>query len=189
MQSRRAISKQILAAVIVVIIVVVAVAGYVILPRPTTTNSTMPSSSTSSSLVNTLVIDANNWPAGDLNQLNSVNEIPWPNWLTYSVYQPLVSINSTAEYGQGVIQYLPGLAENWTASADGRTYTFNLRNNVKFSNGDPFNSYQVWMEMYGFIYLSGNSTGWLESYPVFDMSTVKFGPSTIALINQTGLIN
>lgn len=189
MRSRKAISKPILAGLIVVLIVIVAVAGYVILPSPTTTTSTTASSSTSGNMVNTLVIDANNWPAGDLNQLYSVNEIPWPNWLTYSVYQPLVAVNATAEYGEGVVQYNPGLAENWTVSADGRTYTFNLRNNVKFSDGNPFNAYQVWMEMYGFIYLSGNSTGWLESYPVFDMSTVKFGPSTIALINQTGLIN
>ncbi len=189
MRSRRAMSRTILALVIVVIIVIVAVAGYVVLPRPSTTTSTTLSSSTMSTVVNTLVIDANNWPAGDLNQLYSVNEIPWPNWLTYGVYQPLVSINATAEYGEGVVQYLPGLAENWTVSSDGRTYTFNLRNDVKFSDGNPFNVYQVWMEMYGFIYLSGNSTGWLESYPVFDMSTVKFGPSTIALINQTGLIN
>jgi len=189
MLSKRAMSRTLLALVVVVIIVVVAVAGYVAIPKPTTTTSTTLSSSTMSSVaVNTLVIDANNWPAGDLNQLYSVNEIPWPNWLTYSVYQPLVSINATAEYGQGVVQYIPGLAENWTVSSDGRTYTFNLRNDVKFSDGNPFNAYQVWAEMYGFIYLSGNSTGWLESYPVFDMSTVKIGPSTFDMINQSGLI-
>jgi peptide/nickel transport system substrate-binding protein len=66
-----------------------------------------------------------------------------------------------------------------------------LRQNVNFSNGDPFNAYQVWMEMYGFYYLSGNSSSWLESYDLFNMSGVNFGPATIALINGsgTGLIN
>ncbi|HET8814307.1 MAG TPA: ABC transporter substrate-binding protein [Solirubrobacterales bacterium] len=31
----------------------------------------------------------------------------------------------------------PGLAESWEVSPDGRTYTFNLRPGVQFSNGDP----------------------------------------------------
>jgi ABC-type transport system substrate-binding protein len=121
--------------------------------------------------------------------LYAVGESPWPDWLEDTVYQPLVAVNLTAEYQQGIIQYLPGLASNWTVSADGGTYTFNLRPNVTFSNGDPLNSYQVWMEMYGFYYISGNSSAWLESYSLFNMSTSNFGPATIALINQSGLIH
>jgi oligopeptide transport system substrate-binding protein len=31
----------------------------------------------------------------------------------------------------------PGVAERWTISPDGKTYTFNLRANAKWSNGDP----------------------------------------------------
>jgi oligopeptide transport system substrate-binding protein len=31
----------------------------------------------------------------------------------------------------------PGVATAWTASADGKTYTFNLRDNARWSNGDP----------------------------------------------------
>lgn len=31
----------------------------------------------------------------------------------------------------------PGVAESWDISADGRTYTFHLRNDAKWSNGDP----------------------------------------------------
>ena len=79
------------------------------------------------------------------------------------------------------------LAQNWTVSPDGRTYTFNLRQ-VNFSNGDPLNSYQVWGEMYGFYYLSANSSAWMLSYNVFNMSTADFGPATLALMNQSGLI-
>lgn len=32
---------------------------------------------------------------------------------------------------------LPGVAEKWEISEDGRTYTFHLRDNAKWSNGDP----------------------------------------------------
>jgi oligopeptide transport system substrate-binding protein len=34
----------------------------------------------------------------------------------------------------------PGVAERWTVSTDGRTYTFTLRPNAKWSNGDPLTS-------------------------------------------------
>jgi peptide/nickel transport system substrate-binding protein len=115
--------------------------------------------------------------------------VPWPDWLLYSVYQPLVSVNQTAELQQGTVEFLPGLAQNWTVSTNGTNYTFNLRQNINFSDGNPFNAYQVWMEMYGFYYLSANSTSWLESYPLFNMSSVVFGPATLNMINQSGVVN
>jgi oligopeptide transport system substrate-binding protein len=36
---------------------------------------------------------------------------------------------------------IPGMAESWTLSPDGLTYTFYLRPGVKWSNGDPVTSY------------------------------------------------
>jgi ABC-type transport system substrate-binding protein len=101
----------------------------------------------------------------------------------------MITPNASALYNQGKVQYLPVLASNWTQSSDGTTYTFNLRDGVKFSSGNPLNSYQVWAQMYGLYYLSGNSSGWLESYNVFNMNVVKFGPSTLTMLNQSGLIN
>jgi len=124
-----------------------------------------------------------------MNVLYLPTELPWPEWYAFAVYQPLVDVNLGAEYGQGTIEYLPGLAENWTISPDSTYYNLTLRQNVNFSNGDPFNAYQYWMEMYGFYYLSGNSSVWLESYDLFNMSNVNFGPATMSLINQSGLIN
>lgn len=76
-------------------------------------------------------------------------------------------------------------------SADGTTYTFNLRQGINFSNGDPFNAYQAWAEEYGFYYLSDNSSTWMESYNFFNMAPVDFGPASLALLNSssTSLIN
>lgn len=36
--------------------------------------------------------------------------------------------------------YSPALAEKWDVSDDGTTYTFHLRNDVTFHNGEPFNA-------------------------------------------------
>lgn len=105
------------------------------------------------------------------------------------MYQPLVSVNPILEEQNGTLEFLPGLAQNWTISADGLNYTFNLQQGVTFSNGDPFNAYQVWMQMYAIYYLTANSSTWLNSTPLFNMSTANFGPATIALINQSGLIS
>jgi peptide/nickel transport system substrate-binding protein len=52
-------------------------------------------------------------------------------WAFTQIYQQLVRVNVK---GDG---FEPDLAEKWTTSADGRTWTFFMRKNAKFSNGDP----------------------------------------------------
>ena len=157
-----------------------------------TSSSSSSSSSSLSSVqgtIKTLTIDDETWPTGDLNQLNAIGAIPYPNWLDYTVYQSLVTVNGNSLYNNGTIQLLPMLASSWNESATGTTWTFNLQHGVNFSNGDPFNSYQVWGEMYGFYYLTGNTSGWAVGYNVFNMSNSDFGPATIALMTQSGLVN
>jgi len=130
-------------------------------------------------------MDDQNWPIDGVNVLNFGSEVPWPDWWEYSVYQPLVTVNDTAEYGSGTIQYLPVLATNYTSTNNNMVWTFNLRQNVTFSNGDTFNAYQLWGDFYSEYYLSANSSGWWQSYTIFNMNHVDFGPSTLSLMGST----
>jgi ABC-type transport system substrate-binding protein len=213
-QQRTAVGRGIIAA-IVVIVLIIAAAGAVYLfssksTSSTTSTTSSSSTSTTSSLstltgsgttsstttsstgtgptVSTLTIDDETWPNGNLNQLNAIGAIPYPNWLDYTVYQSLVGVNGNTLYSNGTVQVEPMLASSWNASTSGTNWTFYLQKNVTFSNGDPFNAYQVWGELYGFYYLAGNSSGWAVGYNVFNMNTADFGPSTISLMTQSGLI-
>jgi oligopeptide transport system substrate-binding protein len=43
------------------------------------------------------------------------------------------------------LEPLPGMAERWDVSADGRTYTFHIRRDARWSNGDPVTAHDfVW---------------------------------------------
>lgn len=70
--------------------------------------------------------------AREANDLN-----PWKYtglWVVSSlIYDPLVS------YGQSG-KIVPALAESWTVGEDGLDYVFNLRKDVVFSDGAPFNA-------------------------------------------------
>ena len=73
-------------------------------------------------------------------------------------------------------------------SPNQETYTFDLRN-VSFSNGDPFNAYQLWGQFYGLYYLSANSSSWWNGYQVLNMSASSFGPTTLSMMSKSGLID
>ena len=54
----------------------------------------------------------------------------------YNIYETLTKMNADSK--------ITGLlAESWTASADLKTWTFKLRQGVKFHNGEPFNAASV----------------------------------------------
>jgi len=60
--------------------------------------------------------------------------------LPLNIFDRLVEIETTSP---GQSKLVPGLAETWEASADGLVYTFHLRKNVKFHNGEIFKADDV----------------------------------------------
>ena len=55
----------------------------------------------------------------------------------YNLYDTLVNLDFDME------KIVPGLAESWTVSPDGKTYTFVLRTGVKFHSGKPLTADDV----------------------------------------------
>jgi ABC-type transport system substrate-binding protein len=175
------------AAILAAIIVVAIIAGagyYATLPPPTTTTTTGPVE-----IPKTLIIDECLFPSSGVNILYAMQYMPYPDWLETTVYQTLVISNLNAQYKLGKIEFVPNLATDWTVSEDGKTYTFNLREDVKFSSENPFSSYAVWYVMYSWYYLSGNTNNFLSSVPLFDVSKVDFGPTQYEMIAESGLAN
>jgi peptide/nickel transport system substrate-binding protein len=58
--------------------------------------------------------------------------------VVYNCYDRLIETN-----GSDFSHVVQGLAENWTVSPDGMTYTFKLRQGVKFASGFPVNASAV----------------------------------------------
>jgi peptide/nickel transport system substrate-binding protein/oligopeptide transport system substrate-binding protein len=57
-----------------------------------------------------------------------------------NIFDRLVEAQTTKP---GISELIPGLAEKWSVTTDGLTYTFNLRKGVKFSNGETFKADDV----------------------------------------------
>ena len=188
--SSRAIAKVSLALLIVVIVVIAGIGtGLYYSMQPSTPAAMTTAGSSTAAPRDTLTIDETFWPGYDLNPIPCIINLIGSDWWLYTVYQSLVTLNGSLLYQGGGAQMLPMLATDWTASPDGMTYTLNLKQNVTFSNGDPFNAYQVWGDWYGFYYLTGNSSAFMSGYNVFDFSKASFGPATLALMAKSGVVN
>jgi peptide/nickel transport system substrate-binding protein len=58
-------------------------------------------------------------------------------WVIYNIFDQLTTINKDSS------DVVPSLAQSWTISRDGKTYTFHLRPGVKFSDGTPLTADDV----------------------------------------------
>lgn len=90
-------------------------------------NSPQPSHNSNLSARDTLRIDIGNEPASLDPEANSDNSAAR---VQSDLFAQLVDYDQ-----QGHL--IPGLAESWDISKDGKLYTFHLRHNLKFSDGSP----------------------------------------------------
>jgi peptide/nickel transport system substrate-binding protein len=109
-----------------------------------------------------------------------INDDPqmWP--LAGGLYNILVNkslYSGLVRYDLETLEPVGDLAESWTVSEDGRTYTFALRKNVKWHDGEPFDADDVvftlklWTNKAVPFYLANNFR-LIESISATDSSTV-----------------
>ena len=135
--SKTAIGRTQAVVVIVVLLVAIAGAAYLYSASKAPTTGTP---GTSVSEATSLVVEEESQP----DSMDPSVAYTTPGWeIIEQVYQGLVAPNGTS-----YSIYIGVLAQSWTTSSDGMTYTFTLRPQVTFSNGDPFNAYVVWFSIY-----------------------------------------
>ena len=92
--------------------------------------------------------------------------------LFYNLYDILIQVEP------GKIDMQPSLAESWTISADGKTYTFKLRDDVKFRSGNALTSADVAFSYQRLMALgqgfSNLFEGWIDGVETPDALTVVF---------------
>ncbi len=87
-----------------------------------------------------------------------------------NVYEPLVMYKR-----ESVTDFVGVLATDWKTSADGKTWTFTVRKNVKFHNGDTLQASDVaYSYVRGFIQSQAAGPQWIMLQPFFG-PTVSFG--------------
>ncbi|HMK83524.1 MAG TPA: ABC transporter substrate-binding protein, partial [Candidatus Bathyarchaeia archaeon] len=124
-----------LTAIFVIIVVLVALVGgtyyYTTISSKTTTTQSLPTS---------IVVEESEQP----DSLDPAASFSTPGWeVIEQVYQGLI-----APEGSSLTNYIGVLARSWDVSSNGMNYTFYLRQNVTFSNGDSFTAYDVWFSLY-----------------------------------------
>lgn len=137
--------------------------------------------------------------AADPQSLDPAQTMDNNDWtVTYPLYQRLVRYD-VAEDGTGLTSVVGELAENWTSSDDGLTWTFNLRSGQAFSDGAPVDAAAV---EYSFNRLMTLGHGPSEAFPS-DMTveatgamqvkftlTTPFAPFLYTLANNgAGIVN
>lgn len=105
--------------------------------------------------------------------------------------------NRLIEFKPGTAELIPALATEWSASDDGKVWTFKLRPGVKFHDGTDFNAeavkfnverwwdpqhpygfrdagktYEIWQQIFGGF--KGDANSLLQSVSVVDDATIRF---------------
>ncbi|HUK28457.1 MAG TPA: ABC transporter substrate-binding protein [Candidatus Acidoferrales bacterium] len=164
-------NKKISLSILVIAIILVAAGAVYYFQTMQAPVSTSQMASTSSSTQpqvpynQTIVEDGNQGEPSGLDIAWSTDEPAWE--ITQSnLYQDLVFYR-----GNSTTVFDPILATSWTISPDARDYTFDLRQGVRFSDGQPFNAYDVWFNYYR-ITLNNGPPGYLLGTAIFNAGSV-----------------
>lgn len=126
-------------SIVIIVVLLIAVLGAVYFYSATKAPSG-PATVSTTQAPTSLVVEEESQP----DSMDPAVTYVTPGWeIVEQVYQGLL-----APQGTSYTTYEGVLAQNWTISPDGMTYTFSLRPNVTFSNGDPFNAYVMWFSIY-----------------------------------------
>ncbi|MEJ5225225.1 MAG: ABC transporter substrate-binding protein, partial [Anaerolineales bacterium] len=85
-------------------------------------------------------------------------------------------------------EYVPGLATEWSVSDDGLTWTFKLRQGVKWHNGEPLTAEQIAWNLNAFI---NNPDGWVtnSSYVIGFVEARVVDASTLVIETEYPISN
>jgi peptide/nickel transport system substrate-binding protein len=98
----------------------------------------------------------------------------WSFTAARNMYEPLVEIDEANQ------QLVPGLATSWDASQDGTTYTFHLRDGVKFTDGSALDANTVKMSIDRTLQLKQG-----PAYLINDITQVSVvDPMTVSVTTQ-----
>jgi peptide/nickel transport system substrate-binding protein len=92
----------------------------------------------------------------------------------YNIFETLTRINADGSV-------TPLLAESWEVSPDLRTYTFKLRQGVKFQNGEPFSAQTV---KFSFDRAGGEKSTNKDKRTFANMTTQVVDANTVVVINK-----
>ncbi len=110
---------------------------------------------------------------GDLQDFNPLVAGSYYDWYVFApVYQPLAQPKSKDN-----TSFVPVLASSWSSSADGLTWTVNLKSGVTFSNGDAFNADDVlftWLLLTADDSVSPDHARFVEAIGDFDTVKANF---------------
>ncbi|GAK51447.1 ABC-type dipeptide transport system, periplasmic component [Candidatus Moduliflexus flocculans] len=97
--------------------------------------------------------------------------------LLWQMYETLVTFE-----GDNYIKPVPGLAESWELSEDGKTWIFHIRKNTQFSTGNPVNADAVVYSLHRAIALANPSSWVLTQFGLTEQTITKIDEYTVQMM-------
>ncbi len=141
-------------------------------PAPTTTAAPAPTTTAAPAAPKTIIIGTTDTIA----EMDSADAYSVRDWeIIRNTGEPLL------KFKPGTTELVPGIAESYDVSPDGKTYTFHLRKNVKFGDGTPLDANVYVRHIKRMLELDGSGgvggalgTPFIDSYEATDDYTVVF---------------